>query len=273
MNKEDLVNQIKIKKSYLCIGLDSDINKIPTFLRQFEDPVFEFNKQIIDFTKDLCVAYKINTAFYESGGSRGWRSMQKTVDYIPKNIMRIADAKRGDIGNTAQKYAEAFFENLKFDALTLFPYMGIETLTKFNNYKNKWCIILALTSNPGSSDFQKIIDKEGIPLYERVIRRSLKLKSKDNLMFVVGAKNEDKYENIRKIVPDNFLLVPGIGAQGGSFKTVSEKLINKDCGILINSSRSIIFSENGKKFAHSARDSAKLIQKKMQEILTNKKII
>ncbi|RPG52860.1 MAG: orotidine-5'-phosphate decarboxylase, partial [Flavobacteriales bacterium TMED84] len=232
MTKKDIIKQIKIKKSFLCIGLDTDLERIPKHLLQYEDPIFEFNKQIIDSTKDFCVAFKINTAFYESFGSSGWNSMEKTLNYIPENILRIADAKRGDIGNTSKKYAEAFFKNLNFDAITLSAYMGIETLTHYNSYENKWCIILALTSNSGSSDFQTVLDKEGAPLYERVIKSSLKLNRNNNIMFVVGATNEDNYENIRKIAPDNFLLVPGVGAQGGNLETVSNKLINKDCGIL-----------------------------------------
>lgn len=273
MNKKDLLNQIKIKNSFLCIGLDTDIDKIPKHLLETEDPIFEFNKQIIDSTHDLCVAYKINTAFYESLGFKGWISMEKTLEYIPKNIFRIADAKRGDIGNTSKKYAEAFFKNLNFDALTLSPYMGLETLTHYTNYKNKWCIILALTSNVGSSDFQTIADNEGIPIFERVIEGSLKMKKNDNIMFVVGATNEENYDNIRKIAPENFLLVPGVGAQGGNLFTVSKKLLNKDCGILINSSRSIIYSSLEENFAKCARKSAKTLQSDMQEILKNNSII
>ncbi len=273
MNKKDIIKQIKIKNSYLCIGLDTDLERIPKHLLHYEDPIFEFNKQVIDSTKDFCVAFKINTAFYESVGYKGWCSMQKTLEYIPKNILKIADAKRGDIGNTSKKYANAFFENLNFDALTLSPYMGIETLTHYNSYENKWCIILALTSNAGSSDFQTVVDKKGSPLYERVIKESLKLKNNDNIMFVVGATNEENYDNIRKIAPDNFLLVPGVGAQGGNLETVSNKLINKDCGILINSSRSIIYSGADKDFAKCARESAKALQNDMQKILKSNSII
>jgi orotidine-5'-phosphate decarboxylase len=267
MNKKDLVYQIRHKRTFLCIGLDTDINKIPKYLLDCDDPVFEFNKQIIDSTKDLCVAYKLNTAFYESNGIKGWESLIKTLDYIPKNIFTIADAKRGDIGNTSKMYAETFFKTISFDSVTVNPYMGSDSVKPFLNFDSKWVILLALTSNQGSMDFQNILDNENIPLYKNVIETSKNWGSEDNMMFVVGATKAAALAEIRKIIPNHFLLVPGVGAQGGSLKDVVENGMNHDCGLLINSSRSIIYSANDSGFASSARKSALKIKKEMEDFL------
>ena len=217
MNREALFQQILSKQSFLCIGLDSDINRIPIHLLDFDDPVFEFNKRIIDATHDLCIAYKPNIAFYEALGAKGWESLQKTLDYIPENQFTIADAKRGDIGNTSRLYAKAFFETLNFDSVTVAPYMGIDSVSPFLEFKDKTVILLALTSNKGSKDFQFTHQNDtGEPLYEKVMRRAQEWGNTDNLMFVVGATHPEKFEEIRQIAPDHFLLVPGIGAQGGT---------------------------------------------------------
>ena len=267
MNKKDLVYQIRHKRTFLCIGLDTDINKIPKYLLDCDDPVFEFNKQIIDSTQDLCVAYKLNTAFYESNGIKGWESLIKTLDYIPENIFTIADAKRGDIGNTSQMYAETFFKTIPFDSITVNPYMGSDSVKPFLNFDSKWVILLALTSNHGSMDFQNILDNKNLPLYKNVIETSKNWGSEDNMMFVVGATKAEALAEIRKIIPNHFLLVPGVGAQGGSLKDVVENGMNHDCGLLINSSRSIIYSANDSKFALSARESALKIKKEMEAFL------
>ncbi len=270
MTRLELINQIKLKKSFLCIGLDSDIEKIPPQLLQYEDPIFEFNKNIIDETKDLCVAYKINTAFYESRGVNGWESMKKTWEYIPPDIFTIADAKRGDIGNTSAMYARAFFDknssSFSFDALTVNPYMGEDSVAPFFQYKNKWVILLALTSNKGSEDFQH--RKENAePLYEAVIKKSQMWGNSGNLMFVVGATHPQLIIEIRKIVPDHFLLIPGIGAQGGDLKKVIENGMNKDCGLLVNISRNIIYAGKDENFAEDARKAAMIYQCEMEKHL------
>ena len=267
MNKQELINQIKEKKSFLCIGLDTDSAKIPKHLLSFEDPVFEFNKRIIDETKDLCVAFKLNIAFYESQGINGWKSLMKTIDYIPKDIFTIADAKRGDIGNTSTMYAKTFFESMDFSSITVSPYMGSDSVEPFLKFKNKWVILLALTSNLGSQDFQKISDSNGVNLYENVIRKSAKWAGDDRMMYVVGATQSKLIKEIRKIVPNHFLLVPGIGAQGGSLVKVIENGLNSDYGLLINSSRSIIYSDSSLDFASSARNAAMQIKLEMERFI------
>ncbi len=272
MNKQDLINQIKQKKSFLCIGLDTDISKIPSHLLKEKDPIFEFNKQIIDATKDLCVAYKPNIAFYESLGASGWESLKKTVDYIPKDIFTIADAKRGDIGNTSKMYAKAFFETLNFDSITVAPYMGEDSVTPFLEFKNKWVILLALTSNKGADDFQFFGGKEE-KLFEKVLKQSKNWGNDKNLMYVVGATQSEMFAAIRKLVPDSFLLVPGVGTQGGSLAEVCKYGMNKNCGLLVNSSRGIIYAGNDENFAKKSREEALKIQKEMAILLTEFKII
>jgi len=267
MNKQELINQIKEKKSFLCIGLDTDSAKIPKHLLSLEDPVFEFNKRIIDETKDLCVAFKLNIAFYESQGINGWKSLMKTIDYIPKDIFTIADAKRGDIGNTSSMYAKTFFESMDFSSITVSPYMGSDSVEPFLKFKNKWVILLALTSNLGSQDFQKISDSNGVNLYENVIRKSAKWAGDDRMMYVVGATQSKLIKEIRKIVPNHFLLVPGIGAQGGNLSEVIENGLNSDYGLLINSSRSIIYSDSSLDFASSARNAAMQIKLEMERFI------
>lgn len=266
MTKQELIQQIKLKKSFLCVGLDSDLTKIPKHLLTTEDPIFEFNKAIIDATKDYCVSYKINTAFYEAEGISGWQSMAKTLAYIPENILTIADAKRGDIGNTSNMYAKAFFEKMNFDAITLAPYMGNDSLAPFFEHKNKWGIVLALTSNAGSSDYeqQKI---EGEFLYEHVIKNTCKLASDEQLMFVVGATKPQDFTTIRKHAPTHFLLVPGVGAQGGSLAEVVKYGKTDEIGLLINASRSIIYASNGVEFADAAKAEAKKMAEEMSEYI------
>ena len=268
MNKQELINQIKQKKSFLCIGLDTDIQKIPEHLLKFDDPVFEFNKQIIDSTKDLCVAYKLNTAFYESNGINGWKSLMKTIEYIPKNIFSIADAKRGDIGNTSKMYAKTFFETMDFDSITVNPYMGSDSVEPFLDFNNKWVILLALTSNKGSEDFQNFSNQSNIKLYQQVIEKSMNWSDDSRIMYVVGATKSDSLKEIRKIIPDHFLLIPGIGAQGGSLDDVVKFGMNKDCGLLINSSRSIIYAGHGENFAENAREAALKIKSEMENYLS-----
>ncbi len=262
MNRHQLIEQIKEKRSYLCIGLDPDFNKIPKHLQPYSDAIFEFNKAIIDATKDYCVAYKINTAFYEAQGLKGWEAMEKTLSYIPATHFKIADAKRGDIGNTSSKYAKAFFETLQFDAVTVAPYMGEDSIRPFLEYKNKWTIVLSLTSNKGASDFelQKIGEEY---LYEKVLRTVTQWGSPDNLMFVAGATQAVELSNIRKIIPNNFLLVPGVGFQGGSLKDVSVHGMNKDCGLLVNVSRVIIYASGDERFAEEAKIIAQQYQHEM----------
>jgi orotidine-5'-phosphate decarboxylase len=272
MNREDLVHQIKSKRSFLCIGLDTDIKKIPTHLLELEDPVFEFNKQIIDATKDLCVSYKPNIAFYESLGVSGWVSLQKTLDYIPKNIFTIADAKRGDIGNTSNMYARAFFEKMNFDSVTVAPYMGSDSVTPFLEFKDKWAIVLALTSNKGGLDFQKIENKNGKQLFEQVLETSQNWGTDKNMMYVVGATRAEQLSEIRAIIPNHFLLVPGVGAQGGSVEEVAKYGMNADCGLLVNSSRGIIYASSDIDFAEKAREEAEKLQHKMDILLSEKGI-
>jgi orotidine-5'-phosphate decarboxylase len=266
VTKQELIQQIKLKKSFLCVGLDSDLTKIPKHLLTTEDPIFEFNKAIIDATKDYCVSYKINTAFYEAEGISGWQSMAKTLAYIPENILTIADAKRGDIGNTSNMYAKAFFEKMNFDAITLAPYMGNDSLAPFFEHKKKWGIVLALTSNAGSSDYeqQKI---EGEFLYEHVIKNTCKLASDEQLMFVVGATKPQDFTTIRKHAPTHFFLVPGVGAQGGSLAEVVKYGKTDEIGLLINASRSIIYASNGVDFAESAQSEAKKMAEEMSEYI------
>lgn len=267
MNKKDIVEQIRKKKSFLCIGLDSDLSKIPSFLLNYDDPIYEFNKRIIDATNDLCVAYKPNIAFYEALGSKGWDALIKTLKYIPKNILTIADAKRADIGNTSKKYAETFFSTYNFDALTVAPYMGEDSITPFLEYTNKWSIILGLTSNMGSKSFQNLILKNGNQLYKSIIEQSSNWGNIENTMFVIGATKAQELKEVRKIIPNHFLLIPGIGAQGGNLEDVIKNGINNDIGLLINSSRGIIYAGNNENFAEKARYEAQLIQKIMAKYL------
>lgn len=276
MNKKQLFEQIQLKKSFLCVGLDPVLENIPKHLLKYENPVLEFNKQIIDATKDLCVAYKPNTAFYESMGLKGWETLIKTWQYIPKDIFTIADAKRGDIGNTSAMYADAFFNEAKsdmsFDAITVAPYMGKDSVGPFLNHKDKWVILLALTSNAGHSDFQLHQTPEG-KLYEEVIRISSQWADSEQLMYVVGATRGAEFENIRRLAPDNFLLVPGVGAQGGSLADVCEYGLNKECGLLVNSARGIIYAGNGEDFAALARAEALKLQQEMEQILASAKLV
>ena len=272
MNRQELISQIKQKKSFLCIGLDTDIEKIPTHLLSLEDPVFEFNKQIIDATKDLCVAYKPNIAFYESLGSSGWQSLERTLAYIPNNLFTIADAKRGDIGNTSSMYGRAFFQNLNFNAVTVAPYMGKDSITPFLDFKNKWAIILALTSNHGSLDFQNIEDKSGRALFKQILKTSKNWGTDENMMYVVGATRAEELLEIRAIIPNHFLLVPGIGVQGGNLQDVAKYGMNSDCGLLVNSSRGVIYAGNGLDFAEKAQVEAQKLQKDMAIILSQEGI-
>lgn len=266
MTTQQLTQQIHQKKSFLCIGLDVDLNKIPQFLLQEEDPIFAFNKAIIDATHDLAAAYKPNTAFYEAYGVKGWTSLQKTINYLNEihpEIFTIADAKRGDIGNTSRMYAQAFFEDLGFDSVTVAPYMGQDSVEPFLEFENKHTILLALTSNMGSKDFQTLSFNEK-SLFENVLETSKTWKNSHNLMYVVGATKADYFEHIRKIVPDNFLLVPGVGAQGGSLEDVCKYGLNSQVGLLINSSREIIYASNQEDFAQKAREKASALQQIMR---------
>ena len=269
MTTQQLVQQIRLKKSFLCIGLDVDLNKIPKDLLEFDDPIFEFNKTIIDATHDLCVSYKPNTAFYEAYGLKGWTALQKTINYLNDNypeLFTIADAKRGDIGNTSSMYAKAFFEDLNFDSVTVAPYMGRDSVEPFLEFEDKHTILLALTSNEGAFDFQTKIFEEK-ELYKQVLETSKKWKNAENLMYVVGATKSSYFTEIRKIVPDNFLLVPGVGAQGGSLSEVCKFGMNKDVGLLINSSRGIIYASSKADFAEKAREEALKIRNEMEVIL------
>ncbi len=270
MTKEGLVNQIRTKRSYLCIGLDTDIDKIPKHLLELEDPVFEFNKAIIDATNELCVAYKPNIAFYECLGAKGWDSLQKTLDYIPDNIFTIADAKRGDIGNSSKYYAKTFFETFNFDSVTLAPYMGRDSVDPFLSYENKWAIILAITSNESAADFQLSEvnhNGSGRPLYLEVIEKAKTWGSDQNTMFVTGATRPELLKEIREIVPNHFLLVPGVGSQGGDLVEVSEAGFNSECGLLVNSSRAILYAGDGEDFAEKAREAAQEVQHQMDKLL------
>ncbi len=283
MTRKQLIQQIQLKKSYLCVGLDTDLTKIPKHLQSHPDAVFEFNKQIIDATQDLCVAYKINTAFYEAMGLKGWEAMEKTVNYIPNNQFIIADAKRGDIGNTSSQYAKAFFETMNFDAITVAPYMGEDSVKPFLEFENKWAIVLGLTSNAGSKDFEQLRlvcedtnqgqrqvsedtnlgGGEGEFLYETVLKKVSSWGNDENLMFVIGATKASDLEAIRKIIPNHFLLVPGVGFQGGSLKEVTKYGTNSDCGILVNASRAIIYAGEKEDFAAEARIIAHQYQSEM----------
>lgn len=282
MNRQQLVEQIFSKKTYLCVGLDTDLTKIPKHLLSSPDPIFEFNKAIVDATKDFCVSYKINTAFYEAYGLKGWEAMEKTVNYIPSTHFKIADAKRGDIGNTSSQYAKAFFETLNFDAITVAPYMGEDSVKPFLEYKDKWTILLGLTSNSGARDFelQNIIKRvetldEGMHtikneekyLYETVLETASQWGSDQNLMFVIGATQADEFINIRKLTSNHFYLVPGVGAQGGSLKEISEKAMINDCGLLVNASRAIIYASRDQDFAEAAGQVAKEYADEMKRYL------
>ena len=270
MNRQQLFENIKQKKSFLCVGLDTDIKKIPEHLLNEEDPIFSFNKAIIDATAPYCIAYKPNLAFYESQGVKGWISFEKTIKYLndfyPEQFI-IADAKRGDIGNTSAMYARTFFEEMQLDALTVAPYMGEDSVTPFLKYENKWVIVLALTSNKGSHDFQLTTDEQGERLFEKVLKKSQAWGNADNMMYVVGATQGKMFEDIRKIVPDHFLLVPGIGAQGGSLEEVCKYGMNKQCGLIVNSSRAIIYADSTPLFAQTAGEKAHEVQQQMAELL------
>lgn len=286
MHRNTLIKQIKEKSSYLCVGLDTDITKIPKHLQQNKNAIVEFNKAIIDATKDYCVSYKINTAFYEANGSKGWEDMAETVNYIPTTHFKIADAKRGDIGNTSSQYAKAFFETLQFDAITVAPYMGEDSIRPFLEYENKWTIVLGLTSNKGANDFEmkRLVredtnqgavredmnqgsENESCFLYEKVLETVSRWGTKENLMFVVGATQATELTNIRNYIPDNFLLVPGVGFQGGSLAETSKYGMTDDCGLLINASRAIIYAGSGENFATEAAEIASQYQAEMKGYL------
>lgn len=275
MTRQQLVEQIFQKQSYLCVGLDTDLTKIPKHLQSHPDAIFEFNKAIIDATLPHCVSYKINTAFYEAMGLKGWEAMERTVNYIPSTHFKIADAKRGDIGNTSTQYAKAFFETMNFDAITVAPYMGEDSVRPFLEYEGKWAIVLGLTSNKGANDFElKQLQSENGEqhlraeyLYEKVLRTVSKWGTPDNLMFVVGATQAEEFVNIREMIPDHFLLVPGVGAQGGSLKDISEKASNKDCGLLVNASRAVIYASGKEDFDDEAKVIAEQYQFEMKGYL------
>ena len=287
MTRNQLIEQIFSKQSYLCVGLDTDVEKIPKHLQDHKDAVFEFNKAVIDATRDLCVAYKINTAFYEARGLKGWEDMERTVAYIPSTHFKIADAKRGDIGNTSAQYAKAFFDVMNFDAITVAPYMGQDSVKPFLEFNNKWTIVLGLTSNPGANDFEfqqltttSEILEEGVHisksrspyLYEYVLETVSGWGTPNNLMFVIGATQGSEFRNIRAIAPDHFYLVPGVGFQGGSLKEISENAMNEDCGLLVNVSRAVIYASEKENFAEEARVVAKQYQTEMTTYLEAQKI-
>lgn len=267
MTRQELFASIQKKSSFLCVGLDTDITKIPQHLLTGPDPVFEFNKQIIDATADVVVAYKPNIAFYEAMGPKGWESLQKTLDYIPKNIFTIADAKRGDIGNTSALYARAFFEQMSFDSITVAPYMGSDSVKPFLKFDGKWVILLGLTSNEGYADFQDEKLADGKKLFEKVIEKSQQWGTPDNLMYVVGATRGEMFKEVRAIAPDHFLLVPGIGAQGGDLEATCKYGMNTQCGLLVNSARGIIYAGRGPDFAKKAGEAAVELQQQMGEML------
>jgi len=275
MNSSQLFNNIVKKKSFLCVGLDPEIEKIPSFLQKREDPIFEFNKRIIDATHEYAVAYKPNVAFYESSGSSGWLSLESTVKYIKKkypDLFVIADAKRGDIGNTSKMYAKTFLETMPFDAVTVAPYMGEDSVTPFLSYSEKWVVLLALTSNKGADDFQ-YHDEDGIRLFERVLSVSKKWGNIDNIMYVIGATRAEMLAEVRQIVPEHFLLVPGVGAQGGSLAEVVKYGMNHHCGLLVNSSRGIIFADNSRNFDKVAGEKAREVQQEMQKYLSERNLV
>jgi orotidine-5'-phosphate decarboxylase len=267
MTREELVAKIISKHSFLCIGLDSDPSKLPRHLKGTKDAILQFNEAIIHSTAPYAVAFKINTAFYEAMGAAGWEVLSDTLDLIPPEFFVIADAKRGDIGNTSGFYAKAFFETLEFDAITVAPYMGEDSVAPFLAYHGKWVILLALTSNQGSQDFQMIRDQDGVPFYQRVLQKSAAWAGPDQLMYVVGATHPDEISAVRKVVPNHFLLIPGVGTQGGDLKTVAKRAMNQDIGILVNTSRSVIFASGEEDFAEKAANEAKRLQQQMQSIL------
>lgn len=270
MNRQALIAQIEKKKSVLCVGLDTDINKIPEHLLSESDPIFAFNKAIIDATADYAVAYKPNIAFYESMGVKGWESLGKTIDYLNESypeVFTIADAKRGDIGNTSKMYAEAFFNSMAFDSVTVAPYMGVDSVSPFLAFEDKWVILLALTSNQGAFDFQLTENTDGEVLFETVVKKAQEWATPDQLMFVLGATKTEYLERVRKAAPDSFFLVPGVGAQGGSLEEVLTKATNKDYGVLVNSTRGIIYQSKDKDFAEAAQRAALELQQEMQRIL------
>ncbi|MFM8912376.1 MAG: orotidine-5'-phosphate decarboxylase [Flammeovirgaceae bacterium] len=267
MNREQLFEQIQKKKSYLCVGLDTDLDKIPKHLLSTEDPIFEFNKQIIDATQEFAVAYKPNIAFYEALGPRGWGSLKKTLEYIPSECFTIADAKRGDIGNTSALYAKTFFQQMSFDSITVAPYMGEDSVKPFLEFSGKWVILLIHTSNPGSRDFQLLETNDGHYVFQHVIFASQQWATPDQMMYVVGATHAEKIGAIRALAPDHFFLVPGVGAQGGDLEAVSKAGLNSQCGLLVNSSRAIIYASNKTDFAEAARQEAEKVQKEMEVLL------
>ena len=266
MTRQELISQNRNKQTYLCVGLDSDIEKLPKHLLSLDDPQFEFNKQIIDATLDHCVAYKINTAFYESQGVKGWTSLQRTIDYIPSSHFTIADAKRGDIGNTSAQYARAFFQTLNFDSITVAPYMGEDSVRPFLSFNGKWTILLGLTSNPGSADFE-LLTTGRHQLYQEVLKKSSQWGNPENLMYVIGATRHHLVGDIRKSFPDHFFLVPGVGAQGGSLEEISRHGMNKDCGLLVNASRAIIFASSNEDFASAAKKASQQYHDDMKRFL------
>lgn len=270
MNRRELIEQIERKQSVLCVGLDTDLDKIPVHLLEEEDPIFAFNKAIIDATVPYAVAYKPNVAFYEPYGAKGWLALERTINYLNETypeVFTIADAKRGDIGNTSQRYAQAFLENLNFDSITVAPYMGSDSVQPFLTYENKWVVLLALTSNGGALDFQLTEDAAGVPLYQKVVRQAMRWGTPEQLMFVLGATRSDYLENVRKVAPEHFFLVPGVGAQGGSLEDVLTKASNKDYGILVNSTRGIIYQSSGLDFADAAARAAAELQQEMSSVL------
>jgi orotidine-5'-phosphate decarboxylase len=273
MNRVQLIDLIKTKQSYLCVGLDTDLEKIPKHLQSDPDAVLQFNKAIIDATKDHCVAYKINTAFYESLGVRGWEIIERTLAYIPSTHFKIADAKRGDIGNTSAQYAKTFFETYAFDAVTVAPYMGEDSIRPFFDHKDKFTIVLGLTSNKGADDFEYLKTTNDKFFYEEIISKISTWATPENLMFVIGATQADQLESIRKIIPDNFLLIPGIGAQGGSLEDVSKYGMNRDCGLIVNVGRSIIYASGKEDFAETATNISKEYHQQMQAYVINGSIL
>lgn len=270
MTRQQLISEIRRKHTFLCVGLDTDMRKIPQHLLSDDDPVFAFNRAIIDATAPYCIAYKPNVAFYECGGLGGWKSLERTIEYLRTNYpdhMIIADAKRGDIGNTSAMYARCFFDELQVDALTVAPYMGSDSVSPFLGREGKWVILLALTSNPGSHDFQLTTDADGMPLFERVMRKAQEWASEDELMFVVGATQGEMFKEIRRIAPRHFLLVPGVGAQGGSLEEVCRYGMTSECGLIVNSSRAIIYASQDTDFAQAAAEKAREVQQQMEQLL------